>query len=85
MTYNPNIIIFYVDDVDLTRFIFFLAVDCRDPGTIDNGRVIVMNDSTTYNGAAEYHCVPGYERVGPYLRKCMEDATWSGEQPICQR
>nr|CAD7201934.1 unnamed protein product [Timema douglasi] len=59
-------------------------VDCQHPGPIENGRVIVMNQTTTYNGAAEYHCVPHYERIGPYLRKCMDDGTWSGEEPRCE-
>lgn len=62
----------------------FLGVDCKHPGPIENGRVIVMNETTTYNSAVEYHCVPHYERVGPYLRKCMEDGQWSGEEPTCQ-
>jgi len=60
------------------------AVDCQHPGTIENGRVIVMNQTTTYNSAVEYHCVPHYQRTGPYLRKCMEDGTWSGEEPRCE-
>ncbi|XP_008192271.2 sushi, von Willebrand factor type A, EGF and pentraxin domain-containing protein 1 [Tribolium castaneum] len=59
------------------------AVDCKHPGTIENGRVIVMN-GTTYNAAIEYHCVPNFERVGPYLRKCMENGEWSGEVPRCE-
>lgn len=59
-------------------------MDCKHPGTIENGRVIVMNQTTTYNSAVEYHCVPNYERIGPYLRKCMEDGTWSGEEPRCE-
>ncbi|XP_034232055.1 sushi, von Willebrand factor type A, EGF and pentraxin domain-containing protein 1 [Thrips palmi] len=59
-------------------------VDCKHPGPIENGRVIVMNDTTTYNSAVEYHCIPHFERVGPYLRKCMEDGQWSGEEPTCQ-
>ncbi|KAF5269538.1 hypothetical protein FQA39_LY08727 [Lamprigera yunnana] len=58
-------------------------IDCKHPGTIVNGRVIVMN-GTTYNSAVEYHCVPQYERVGPYLRKCMESGDWSGELPRCE-
>ncbi|KAK6627548.1 hypothetical protein RUM44_010026 [Polyplax serrata] len=61
-----------------------ISVDCKHPGSIENGRVIVMNGTTTYNSAVEYHCVPQYERVGPYLRKCMEDGTWSGEEPRCE-
>lgn len=59
-------------------------VNCARPSTIENGRVIVINDSTLYGGAAEYHCVPGYVRIGPYLRKCMDDGQWSGTQPHCE-
>lgn len=61
-----------------------LVVDCNHPGPIENGRVIIMNDTTTYNSAAEYHCVPHFQRVGPYMRKCLDDGEWSGEQPFCQ-
>ncbi|RZC43271.1 sushi, von Willebrand factor type A, EGF and pentraxin domain-containing protein 1, partial [Asbolus verrucosus] len=60
-----------------------IAVDCKHPGTIENGRVIVMN-GTTYNSAIEYHCIPNYERTGPYLRKCMENGDWSGDEPRCE-
>lgn len=61
-----------------------IPVDCGRPADIENGRVIVMNDTTTYNSAAEYHCVPQYQRIGPYLRKCMEDGHWSGDEPRCE-
>lgn len=61
----------------------FLAVDCGHPGNIENGRVIVAN-GTSYNSGIEYHCIPQYERIGPYLRKCMENGIWSGEEPRCQ-
>ncbi|KAK5642830.1 hypothetical protein RI129_008997 [Pyrocoelia pectoralis] len=60
-----------------------LPIDCNHPGTIENGRVIVMN-GTTYNSAVEYHCIPQYERIGPYLRKCMDSGDWSGEIPRCE-
>ncbi|XP_046996037.1 sushi, von Willebrand factor type A, EGF and pentraxin domain-containing protein 1 [Schistocerca americana] len=59
-------------------------VDCKHPGTIENGRVIIVNHTTTYNSAAEYHCIEHYSRIGPYLRKCMEDGSWSGEEPRCE-
>lgn len=61
----------------------FSAIDCKMPGKIKNGRVIVMN-GTTYNSAIEYHCVPQYVRIGPYLRKCMDNSEWSGEEPRCE-
>ncbi|KAJ8969501.1 hypothetical protein NQ314_001726, partial [Rhamnusium bicolor] len=61
-----------------------LAVDCNHPGTIENGRIIVMN-GTIYNSAIEYHCVPNFERIGPYLRKCMDNGEWSGDEPRCEK
>lgn len=60
------------------------AVDCGRPNLIENGRVIVVNDSTIYGGSVEYHCVPNFMRIGPYLRKCMDDGKWSGEEPRCE-
>lgn len=59
-------------------------VDCDRPNTIDNGRIIVVNESTVYGGSVEYHCVPNFMRIGPYLRKCMDDGKWSGEEPRCE-
>lgn len=46
--------------------------------------MIIVNESTIYGGSAEYHCIPSYNRIGQYLRKCMEDARWSGEEPRCE-
>lgn len=62
----------------------FPAIDCQRPNEIDNGRIIVVNDVTTYGGSAEYHCIPQYNRIGPYLRKCKEDGRWSGDEPRCE-
>lgn len=59
-------------------------IDCERPNTIDNGRIIVINESTIYGGSVEYHCIPNYNRIGPYLRKCMDDGKWSGEEPRCE-
>lgn len=60
-----------------------VPIECGQPKNIDNGRVIVVNESTKYGGSIEYHCVPNYNRVGPYLRKCMDDGVWSGSEPYC--
>lgn len=59
-------------------------IDCGRPVAIENGRIIVINESSLYGGAAEYHCVPNYNRIGPYLRKCMDDGRWSGDEPRCE-
>ncbi|XP_055388118.1 sushi, von Willebrand factor type A, EGF and pentraxin domain-containing protein 1 [Condylostylus longicornis] len=58
-------------------------VDCGVPEQIENGRVIVINETTTYGGSAEYHCIPNFIRSGPFLRKCLDNGQWSGEQPVC--
>lgn len=60
------------------------AVECKHPGPIENGRVIVVNGTTTYGGTAEYHCLPQFERVGPFLRKCLDIGSWSGDEPKCE-
>lgn len=59
-------------------------VDCKHPEPVENGRVIVVNGTTTYGGTAEYHCLPQYERIGPFLRKCLDTSSWSGEEPKCE-
>lgn len=59
-------------------------MDCKRPADIENGRIIVIDDVTVYGGSAEYHCIPQYNRIGPYLRKCMEDGRWSGDEPRCE-
>lgn len=59
-------------------------VDCKHPEPVENGRVIVVNGTTTYGGTAEYHCLPQYERIGPFLRKCLDTGSWSGEEPKCE-
>lgn len=64
--------------------LFIEAVDCGLPLPIENGRVIVVNESTIYGGSAEYHCLPNFNRIGQFLRKCLEDGKWSGEEPRCE-
>ncbi|XP_046391090.1 sushi, von Willebrand factor type A, EGF and pentraxin domain-containing protein 1 [Ischnura elegans] len=58
-------------------------VDCLHPGLIDNGRVILLNSTSTYGSMVEYHCVPKYEIMGTYLRRCMENGKWSDAEPTC--
>ncbi|XP_017772932.1 PREDICTED: sushi, von Willebrand factor type A, EGF and pentraxin domain-containing protein 1 [Nicrophorus vespilloides] len=59
------------------------AVDCKRPPQIQNGRVIVAN-GTVYTSSVEYHCIPEFKRIGAYIRKCMENGHWSGEEPTCE-
>lgn len=73
-----------VSMIVLSNFLIVSAVDCGRPNEIENGRVIVVNDTTLYGGSAEYHCIPKYQRIGQFLRKCMEDGKWSGDEPRCE-
>ncbi|KOB71042.1 putative furrowed [Operophtera brumata] len=61
-----------------------IPIDCKSPGTIDNGRIIIANSSTHFGSSIEYHCLPQFTRVGPFLRKCADDGHWSGEEPSCE-
>lgn len=39
----------------------------------------------TFTGEAiNYSCVSGYHLVGPKLRKCLSNGTWSGSEPECR-
>lgn len=60
------------------------AIDCKSPKPIENGRVIIANSSTLFGSSIEYHCLPQFQRVGPFLRKCMDDGAWSGAEPSCE-
>lgn len=64
--------------------IFITAIICGYPSSIENGRVIVINETVSYNSIVEYHCIPRYERVGPFIRKCTETGKWSGNEPKCE-
>ena len=61
-----------------------ILIDCGEPLPLDNGRVYKLN-STTINSVIEHHCLPGFERDGPFERVCLEDGYWSGVEPSCQK
>ena len=62
-----------------------VEIDCGAPDKIDNGRVFLVNQTTKIGGAAEYHCFPGFDRTGPFVRTCLEDGYWSGREPSCSK
>lgn len=64
--------------------IFITAIICGYPSSIENGRIIVINETVSYNSIVEYHCLPRYELVGPFIRKCTETGKWSGNEPKCE-
>ena len=59
--------------------------DCIDCGSLDpplNG-FLDIND-TSFQSMAIYSCENGYNLIGESQRTCTINATWSGEDPICQ-
>ena len=65
-------------------YLFFLVVDCGNPGSPAHGN----RDSSnvfTYDASASFTCDPGYELVGEQSIKCQGDGTWSSSIPVCRR
>lgn len=58
-------------------------IQCSLLSAPENGSVNA--DSTQYGGVAMYTCNTGYILVGSVKRTCIENGTWSGTSPHCQR
>ena len=58
------------------------AVRCGQPDYILHGSFQL--DKDTYGGVAHYLCHLGYTILGDTERRCLENATWSGEVPVCK-
>jgi len=46
---------------------------------------VVTVETTVFNSQANYTCNPGFFLVGDSNRTCQADATWTGEQPDCEK
>ncbi|XP_062510209.1 uncharacterized protein LOC134186269 [Corticium candelabrum] len=42
-----------------------------------------MGDETICSASVEFKCDTGYRLSGSSIRTCLEDRTWSGQQPTC--
>lgn len=45
---------------------------------------MLPSNTTHYGSQVEYVCDANYEIHGPGRRICLENATWSSNEPICQ-
>lgn len=63
--------------------IFILVVECNQPEEVDNGRLFIVNGSTTFGSIVEYHCLPNYQLSGRFSRRCGADGRWAGPIPSC--
>ncbi len=58
-------------------------VECPEPRRISNGHVVGTKHK--YLDIIEYTCEAGYRLQGWTIRRCIENATWSGAPPVCER
>ena len=59
------------------------ALDCGVLSNPSNGMVTAF--STTFMSVANYSCNHGYLLMGVTSRTCQADATWSDDEPTCER
>ena len=63
-----------------TIFDFFVGV-CKDPGSLDNGKVI--GNDYSYNSSIRFQCNLGYDLLGPVSLTCNK-GKWKGGMPVCK-
>ena len=59
-----------------------LVVDCGALSAPENG-LLVIND-TTLGSLVTYSCIEGYNLIGDGMRTCLDNGSWSGQDPVCQ-
>ncbi|XP_074621985.1 protein lev-9-like isoform X3 [Acropora palmata] len=55
---------------------------CGDPGNPENGRRV--GNIYSLNRKVYFRCDLGYELFGSEERKCQQNGTWTGQQPVCR-
>ncbi|KAL1421547.1 hypothetical protein MTO96_022986 [Rhipicephalus appendiculatus] len=58
--------------------------NCPAPSAIANGDVSVPGSKIFPNTPIQYRCNAGYTLIGPQVRVCQANGTWSGAEPVCQ-
>ncbi|XP_052776954.1 uncharacterized protein LOC128214498 isoform X2 [Mya arenaria] len=64
---------------------------CNSFGPLSNGTLRYQNSTLTLNQALDYNtsvfsvCNKGFELHGSAERKCLENGSWSGISPICEK
>ena len=62
-------------------FYFFLAGTCKDPGSLENGRILGKDYS--YDSSITFKCNFGYDLRGPASSTCQK-GVWNGGIPECK-
>ncbi|XP_076346234.1 sushi, von Willebrand factor type A, EGF and pentraxin domain-containing protein 1-like isoform X1 [Tachypleus tridentatus] len=58
-----------------------ILIQCSHLPVIENGNITVRD--VKVNSTVKYVCNKGYELDGPKERTCLEDRTWSEDEPRC--
>ncbi|WAR09791.1 CSMD1-like protein [Mya arenaria] len=58
-------------------------VNCSSPETLQNGSVVLLNSTVSYEDLVQYSCIDGFNLSGNETRECLSDGNWSGMLPVC--
>ena len=60
-----------------------ITASCSELSNPANG--IVLWTGLTTGSNAIHTCKSGYQLIGEWIRTCMSNGVWSGQEPICIR
>ena len=63
------------------RYIFITLAECQPLDDIECGSVSMTTNRVL--GVATYSCIGGYSLTGGCERVCLENAEWTGTEPVC--
>ena len=73
----------FADGFNQFEKLLSVSVKCMDLPTISNGLIALSSDGVI--NMAMYTCFSGYQLVGTSSRRCGENGTWSGSEPVCSK
>ena len=75
--YNYGIIYFVTFSINVG-----IIIEC--PKLVDPTNGDVAYSGNTPGSSATYTCIAGYSITGDDIRFCLNDGTWSGNDPFCR-
>ncbi|GBN01312.1 CUB and sushi domain-containing protein 1 [Araneus ventricosus] len=61
-----------------------MYIDCGLPRPVPHGHWLLPSNTTYYGSQVEYVCDVNFEIHGPRRRLCLENGTWSSNEPVCE-
>ncbi|GFT20676.1 CUB and sushi domain-containing protein 3 [Nephila pilipes] len=61
-----------------------MYIDCGLPRPVPHGHWLLPSNTTYYGSQVEYVCDVNFEIHGPRRRLCLENGTWSNNEPSCE-